>query len=153
MWDLKNGKVSYLKTSLTQYKKTIPSGFTVNFEPNLYLSLLWTLFKLSDDFIFDVTGDIDMVEKDTLSALDIEHISTSKLYINLLEQIVLIKDDKHYHYYETMGKYYEIVKDYKKASNYYNKSLNLLLIDPNRVWEIEIRRLQHHLQRLKTKFT
>ena len=63
LWDLKNGKVSYIKGVKPQYKKLIPKGLALNYERDLQLSLLCTLHILADDFLFDEKTRIDFIEK------------------------------------------------------------------------------------------
>lgn len=149
LWDLKNGKVSYIKGVKPQYKKLIPKGLALNYERDLQLSLLCTLHILADDFLFDEKTRIDFIEKMNLTQDEINRIHESKKYIRLLEELVYLLKDRHYHYYETIGKYYELEGKINKAKKYYSHSLTLLKSDPHKEWESEIERINYHLIRLK----
>ncbi len=149
LWDLKNGKVSYLKATKDGYKKSIPKGIAIGFEKNLLLTILWTLHRLGDDYLFDEENQTELVHKKNLTEEEFSRIIHSTVYLKPLEELVSRINDKHYHYYETLGKYYELVKKYDKAIEFYKHSLNLLQKDPNEIWELEITRLKKHITRVE----
>ena len=151
LWDLKNGKVSHLKTPTFQYIKKIPKGVTLPFEKKLQLSLLWTLHRLADDFLFDETIQIYFINKANLNKNEVRRVKESQKYIKALEEFVNLINDKHYHNYETIGMYYELENKIRKAKKYYKHSLYLLELDPNKVWEQDIKRVKEHLQRVSSK--
>lgn len=151
LWDLKNGKVSSLKAAKVRYKKTIPKGVAIGFEKKLLISILWTLHRLVDDFLYDEKNQIELVHKENLNEAELNRINQSSIYLMPLEELVSRTNDKHYHYYETIGKYYELDRNYDRAIKLYGQSLQLLQIDPNKVWELEIKRVQEHLARVETK--
>jgi len=64
----------------------------------------------------------ELVYKENLNNKEIEKIKKSSIYLSLLEMLVLRIDDKHYHYYETLGKYYELENEYNKAIKLFEKN-------------------------------
>ena len=58
----------------------------------------------------------EYVDKIELNDIDLQRIEASTKYLKPLDSLIISTDDKHYHYYETIAKYYELVTENKKLS-------------------------------------
>lgn len=155
-WELKEGKVSYLKTPKDEYTKQYQSGIAHEFEPELLRSLLDTLWRLNQDILFHDTNPKDMLNKSTLNNDEKERFERAKPYMKALEILIEGKNDEHYQNYATIGVYYELEKDYNKSIEYYEKSLSIINRDPNlniheSPWKEISEKIDEHIERVKSK--
>ncbi|MBW2636751.1 MAG: DUF4365 domain-containing protein [Deltaproteobacteria bacterium] len=125
LWDLKNGKVSYLKESPdSSYVIKFPPGYSQKYEKELSKRLRWTLRILSDDILFEKDKAIDKN-----SAEIRKRHKKGKVYAELLEILAEKKHDKHYETYKTIGHYYEVAGDDSRAEKYCKKSIEQIVKD------------------------
>ena len=153
-WDLKNGKVSYLKNTQVSLIKFYPPGLTHYYEPRIKPSILNSLCLLSNDIIFREGNVEAYLCKKIFSEEETERLKRAEPYINTLMYLIDEFNDLHYHYYELIGEYNELLEDFKKAINYYHKTIEILHRDPNsskEPWQSWIKRINRHLDRIKTK--
>ena len=155
LWELKDGKVDYLKTPKNEYTNQFPSGIAHKFEQGLRRSLLWTRWRLSQDILFHHPNPIDISRK-TLNGDGTERFLKAKPYMKALEILTVGKNDQHYENYATIGVYYELEKEYEKSLKYYKESLSIINRDPNldiseHPWKDIIVGIHQHIERVKSK--
>ncbi|MEA3471088.1 MAG: DUF4365 domain-containing protein [Thermodesulfobacteriota bacterium] len=165
LWDLKNGKVSYLKEFPdSSYVIKFPRGHSQRYEDKLSESLRWTLRILSDDILFEGKIPSNILSNNEELIKHKERYDGGKLYARLLELFADSKEDKHYDTYEIIGLYYEVAKDYLKAKEYYKKSLEQIENDPKikelkkndpkkKSFEDASERIKGHIARVKVKLS
>ena len=156
LWELKDGKVSHLKTSKKEYTIQFPSGFTHVLEPKLFESLHWTLWRLSWDILFHDIKQKDMLEKLTLNDDEKERFRKARPYMEALEILIKAKRDKHYQNFTTIGIYYELEKEYERSLKYYKESKSIMNRDPDvdiskPPWSDIIEEIHQHIERVKSK--
>lgn len=156
LWDIKDGKVSYLKNPKNEYTKQFPSAIAHEFEPELLRSLLYTLWRLSQDILFQGINPKDLLNKYTLNNDEKKRFETAKPYMKALEILVLDKNDEQWQNYATMGVYYELEKDYNTSIECYEKSLSIINSDKNLnknedPWKNTIKDIEGHIERVKSK--
>ena len=154
LWELKDGKVSHLKTPKKEYTVQFPTGSTHKYELELFESLYWTLWRLSEDILFHDINRKDMLEKPNLNDDEKERFEKAKPYMKALE-ILIEKGDKHYQNFRTVGICYELEKEYEKSLEYYKKS-KLFLGDPKLNvsedrWNSVIKEVHQDIERVKSK--
>jgi len=155
-WELMKGKVTFLKTTQGQYIKSIPQGLSQTYEPKLLDSLSNTLSQLCRDLMFQGDDPILLLEMKKKSKKDLSRFQFIKPYIESLEKLIYGKNDKHYHHYEALGFYYEIIRDFPNAIKHYERSLAILHSDPNTMnpdkpWDSVINRVNKHIERVRVK--
>lgn len=156
LWELKDGKVSHLKTPKKEYTIQFPSGVTHIFEPKLFESLHWTLWRLSQDILFHDIDPKDMLEKTILNNDEKERFRKARSYMKALKILIKDKNDKHYQNFVTIGIYYELEKEYERSLKYYKKSESIINRDPDvdiseRPWNGIIEGIHQHIERVKSK--
>ena len=156
IWELKDGKVSHLKTPENDYTKKYLSGIVQEFEPEVLSSLLNTLWRLSQDILFHGISPNNLLKKDTLNNDGKMRFETAIPYIEALEILMVGKNDEQYQNYATMGVYYELKKEYNKSLEYYEKSLSIINTNSNinkneDSWKKTIKDIEEHIKRVKTK--
>lgn len=156
LWELKDGKVSYLKSHKKEYTKQFPSGITHIFEPKLFESLHWTLWRLSQDVLFHDIDPKEMLEKTILNNDEKERFRKARAYMKALKILIEDKKDEHYQNYATIGVYYELKKDYEISLKYYEESESIINRDPNvdiseHLWKGIIEEIHQHIKRVKSK--
>ena len=115
LWELKDGKVSHLKTPKKEYTVQFPTRFTHEFESKLFESLYSTLWLLSEDILFHDINRKDMLEKSTLNDDEKERFKKASPYVKALKILIEAKKDKHYQNFRTVGIYYELKREYEKS--------------------------------------
>jgi hypothetical protein len=155
LWELKDGKVSHLKTPEKEYTRQFPTGFTHEFESKLFISLYSTLWLLSEDILFHDINRKDMLEKLTLNDDEKERFKKAKPYMKALEILIEAKKDRHYQNFRTVGIYYELKKEYEKSLEYYKES-EFFLKDENiniseEPWDSVIKGVRQDIERVKSK--
>ena len=155
-WELKDGKVSHLKTPENDYTKKYLSGIVHKFEPELMSSLLNTLWRLSQDILFQGINPNNLLNKSTLNNDEKKRFETAIPYMEALEILMVGKNDEQYQNYATMGVYYELKKEYNKSLEYYEKSLSIINTNSNinkneDSWKKTIKDIEEHIKRVKTK--
>ena len=156
LWELKDGKVSHLKTPKKEYTIRFPSGVTHKFEPKLFESLHWILWRLSQDILFHDIKSKDMLQKTTLNADEKKRFRKARPYMKALKILIKDKNDKHYQNFVTIGIYYELEKEYERSLKYYKKSESIINRDPDvgiskRPWNDIIEEIHQHIERVKSK--
>ena len=156
IWELKDGKVSHLKTPENDYTKKYLSGIVQEFEPEVLSSLLNTLWRLSQDILFHGISPNNLLKKDTLNNDGKMRFETAIPYMEALEILMVGKNDEQYQNYATMGVYYELKKEYNKSLEYYEKSLSIINTNSNinkneDSWKKTIKDIEEHIKRVKTK--
>ena len=91
LWELKDGKVSHLKTPEKEYTIQFSTGYTHEFESELFTSLYSTLWLLSEDILFHDTNRKDMLEKPTLNDDEKERFKKARLYVEALKILIEAK--------------------------------------------------------------
>ena len=130
-WELKDGKVSHLKTPDNDYTKKYLSGIVHEFEPEVLSSLLNTLWRLSQDILYHGISPNNLLKKSTLNNDGKMRFETAIPYMEALEILMEGKNDEQYQNYATMGVYYELKKEYNKSLEYYEKSLSIINSNSN----------------------
>ena len=156
LWELKDGKVSHLRTPKKEYIIQFPSGVTHIFEPKLFESLHWTLWRLSQDILFHDIDPKDMLEKTILNNDENERFRKARPYMKALKILIEDKNDEHHQNYATIGVYYELEKEYEKSLKYYKESESIINRDPNvdvseHPWKGIIEGIHQHIERVKSK--
>lgn len=156
LWELKDGKVSHLKTPKKEYTIRFPSGVTHKFEPKLFESLHWILWRLSQDILFHDIKSKDMLQKTTLNTDEKKRFRKARPYMKALKILIKDKNDKHYQNFVTIGIYYELEKEYERSLKYYKKSESIINRDPDvgiskRPWNDIIEEIHQHIERVKSK--
>jgi len=155
LWELKDGKVSHLKTPKKEYTRQFPTGFTHEFESKLFTSLYSTLWLLSEDILFHDINRKDMLEKSTLNDDEKERFKKACPYVKALKILIEAKKDRHYQNFRTVGIYYELKKEYEKSLEYYKES-EFSLRDKNiniseDPWNSVIKGVRQDIERVKSK--
>ena len=158
-WQLKEGKVDYLKTPENERIKQFLSGIVQDFEPQFLNSLCWSLWRLSQDILFHGINSKVMLEKARLDDDEKERFNNAKPYMKVLEILTVDKNIENYAYYATLGVYYELrgmtqlnksEKEYTESIAYYEKSLST--IDGSEpLWKDTIKDIHQHIERVKSK--
>ncbi|MFZ3060680.1 MAG: DUF4365 domain-containing protein [Candidatus Methanoperedens sp.] len=146
-WELKDGKVTSLKTTNSEKTEHFLSGATHDFENELVRSLDLTLWRLSQDNIIPID-----LNKNNFN-LNAYEIKKAKPYMKAWEILLQDKSEKGYHYYATLGLYYEfdeLEKNYNKSLEHYEKSLSIINKDEDS-WKITIEGIKRHIERVKSK--
>ena len=156
LWELKEGKVSHLKTPKKEHTIQFPTNQTHKFEPKLFESLHSTLWLLSRDILFHDINPKDMLGKTILNNDEKERFRKARPYMEALEILIKTKGDKHYQNFTTIGIYYELEKEYERSLKYYKKSMSIIKEDPDvdiskRPWSDIIEEIHQHIERVKSK--
>lgn len=158
LWELKDGKVSHLKTPKKEYTIQFPSGIVQNFEPKLLQSLLWTLWRLSQDILFHDIEPDNLLKKIILNNDEKERFRIAKPYMKALEFLIEGKNDEHYQNYATVGVYYELEQENEMALKYYKESLSIINRDPKidtskDPWKDIREKIYQHIERVESKIS
>jgi hypothetical protein len=156
LWDLKDGKVSHLKTPKGEYTLLFPKGASINFEPKIKQSIIWTLNHLSYDLLFYRENPSKLLSNTPVSKKIIDKKKKAEPYIKALEALILAINDEHYENYELIGLYYELENNFFKANKYYTMALKSLNNDPvinknQPPWKEVIQDIHGHIKRIKQK--
>lgn len=156
LWELKEGKISYLKTPKEGYTKQFPTGIVHIFESKLFQSLHWTLWRLSEDILFHGISRKDMLEKPNLNDDEKERFERAKPYMEALEILIVSKEDKHYQNFRTVGVYYELEKEYEKSLEHYKKSKSYIEKDKKiniseNTWKNVVKEINQDIKRVELK--
>ena len=159
LWELKEGKVSYLKTVKNQYTKFFPSFSAQHFENELLQSLRYTLWRLSHDTMFPNEASVNNFKKCILD--DIEgRIRRAEPYVKAYQIITEIQNysSEHYEVPCIMGLFSELRREYEKAISYYEQSLRIIerdkIIDVSEgFWKSTKEEIQEHIERTKKKIS
>lgn len=136
IWELKDGKVSHLKTPDEGYTKEWASYFSQAFEPRLRTSIYYTLNRLSFDLIFSNRNE-KFLEKIELDEEELKQIKKAKPYILTLNKYVNEINDQHYENYVTIGLYFELINKYENALSNMKKALDIIENDKKIDYTIE----------------
>lgn len=135
-WELREGKVSPLKTPEKTEIVFFEPGITHLYEKEIFTVLHWTLWRLSSDIMFmaDKSDKSFELVKSSMLNKTADHTESEKArlnkvkpYIDALNILIKGKKDEHYQGYYTIGLYYELVRKYDEALEYYNKALSLVV--------------------------
>ena len=155
-WELKDGKVSSLKTPKRKYTIQYPKDIVHKFEKRLFKSLHTTLWLLSEDILFHDINKMDILEKTDLNNDEKERFRKAKTYMRALKILIKSKHDEHYQNYLTVGHCYELEKEYEESLKYYEESLSIINRDPKvdiskQPWKDIIEEIHQHIERVKSK--
>jgi hypothetical protein len=156
IWGLKDGIISYLKKPKSGYIKNYPTGISQLFENKIRKTVFNTLHVFGNDILFEKRSPETILDTYPVNRNDLEGFDKAKPYIQALELLSLATNDKHYHYYELIGKYYELQNELKKSKDFYERSLSIIYEDPtsrssNNPWVSIIRRVKSHIERVESK--
>lgn len=155
-WELKDGKMSPLKTPNPEYVIHFQSGIAREFEPILQTSIRWTLWRLISDILLYNTTPMELLNKSSLNDEENRRLIRARPYVKTLETFVIEKNDQHYETYLTIGVYYELENEYEKSLKYYKKSLSIINRDPKLdlsedPWKDLIEEIPQHIERVESK--
>ncbi len=157
-WELKDGKVSPLKTLTPQRNVEFLPGSVHNYERKVFTTLRWTLWRLSSDIMFEGSKEIkyDMLNKSQLTTDEKERVNSAAPYIEALKILIESKDDKHYEGYYIIGNYCELKKKYEESVQYYRKSLAIMEADKKinkseNQWRDLIETIKQAIKRVEAK--
>ncbi|MBI1746844.1 MAG: DUF4365 domain-containing protein [Acidobacteria bacterium] len=157
LWELFHGKVSPIKEPRPSYTRRIPPGVAHEFENNLRLSLLHTLWRLGEDILYQSFGVKTLQPKTNDEASQKEAIKTAKPYIQALEAIVQGINIGNYENFVTIGILAELEGDFDKAKAFYEMALSSIDGDVNLPrllpddWQAIRDMISDHLQRVNHK--
>jgi hypothetical protein len=156
LWELKNGKVSSLKTPKREYTIQYPKDNVHKFEKRLFKNMHTTLWRLSEDILFRDINKMDILEKTDLNNDENERFRKAKPYMHALKILIKSKHDEHYQNYLTIGHCYELEKEHEESLNYYKESWSIINRDPNvdvseHPWKDIIDEIHQHMERVKSK--
>jgi len=154
LWDLKEGKVSYLKASVNSYTKFQVPGYSQLFESKLRRSIYVTLHRLSSDILWNYLPFRPL--QNEIRDEDLFIIQKAKPYILALEKYIAEIDDKHYENYRIIGYYYELIGQYDSAISFMNKTLEILESDPHidlnkGIWSFRYQDTKKDISRINSK--
>lgn len=159
LWELKEGKVSHLKTVRNEYTKFFPAFSTQHYETVLLVSLRSTLWRLSHDTMFPNETSVNNFKK-CISDNSEERVRRAEPYVRAYQIIAGIQNysSGHYEVSLIMGLFSELKEEYEKALSYYEQSLSIIerdnKIDKSRgFWKITKEEVQDHIRRTKEKCT
>lgn len=156
MWDIKLGKVSFLKTPEESYTKFIPSGITSNYEADILQSLRMALVILSTDLLMRHYDINSLTPVKTPLFTSQEAVKASKPYIEALSKLAFGKKIPNYEVYLVLGLKEELDNNLEKAQELYEDALKRVendtqldkTIDP---WKSIVSIIKNHLMRIKSK--
>lgn len=158
LWELREGKVSSLKTVKSEYTRFFPSYSTQHFENNLLVSLRDTLWRLSHDIMFPSAVSLDKFRKCVLDRTEEERARRAEPYVKAYQIITEIQNysSAHYEVPCIMGLFSELKAEYKKALDYYEQSRSIIerdkIIDTSEgCWKSTKEKIQEHIERTKKK--
>ena len=158
-WELKEGKVSHLKTVRAEYTRFYPSFITQLYENKLLESLRSTLWRLSHDTMFPTPALLENFKKGILEDFE-ARITRAEPYVKAYQTITDIQNysSGHYEVPCIMGLFNELRKEYEKALRYYEQSLSIINGDPNidtttGFWKTTKEEVQEHIERTKKKIS
>lgn len=158
LWELREGKVSSLKTVKPEYTRFFPSFITQHFENNLLISLRNTLWRLSHDIMFPNIESIVNFRSDVLDHAEEERASRAEPYVKAYQIITEVQNysSGHYEVPCIMGFFSELKTENKRALSYYEQSLSIIERDKNidtskGYWKNTKNEIQEHIQRTKRK--
>ncbi|HSV49198.1 MAG TPA: DUF4365 domain-containing protein [Candidatus Acidoferrales bacterium] len=156
-WELKEGKVSHLKTVRNQYTRSFPSFTTQPYEGVLLTSLRSTLWRLSNDTMFPNEASVDNFKKCISENVE-ERVEKAEPYVRAYQIIADIQNysSGHYEVPAIMGLFNELKGEYEKALRYYEQSLSIIerdkIIDTSQgPWKIIKEDVQDDIRRTKEK--
>jgi len=158
LWELKEGKVSSLKTVKNEYTRFFPSFITQHFENNLLISLRNTLWRLSHDIMFPNVESIEKFRSGVLDHTEEERARRAEPYVKAYQIITEIQNysSEHYEVPCIMGLFSELKTKNKRALSYYEQSLSIIerdkIIDTSEgYWKNTKNEIQEHIKRTKRK--
>ena len=126
LWDLKNGKVSSLRTPRPGYFVTIPDGVSQRFEKPLFTSIRRTISRLFQDILFEGKPSFNVMSDPAMRHAASSRVALAKPYAEALEVLVKGKGDRHYEDYLGIGQFSELSGEYSRAKWFYEQVLDSL---------------------------
>ena len=156
LWDLKDGKVSYLKTPKPEYTVQFLGGQVHKYEKKVQENLCRALWRLSEDILSPSTNLMDLLNKPAFSNEEQVQINNAKPYMKALKILAVSKNDTHHYNNKTIGVYYELEGEFDKSLDYYKKALGNIESDPevnrkSEEWKCEIKTIKQHIKRVESK--
>jgi hypothetical protein len=158
LWELREGKVSSLKTVKNEYTRFFPSFITQHFENNLLISLRNTLWRLSHDIMFPSVESIAKFKSGVLDHTEEERVRRAEPYVKAYQIITEIQNysSEHYEVPCIMGLFSEMKTKNEKALSYYEQSLSIIERDKNidtskGYWKNTKNEIQEYIKRTKRK--
>jgi hypothetical protein len=158
LWELKEGKVSSLKTARPEYTRFFPSFITQLFEDKLLDSLRSTLWRLSHDIMFPSPESVVKFKSCVLDHTEEERARRAEPYVKAYQIITEIQNysSEHYEVPCIMGLFSELKAENKKALSHYEQSLSIIERDKNidtskGNWKSIKDEVQEHIERTKRK--
>ena len=111
---------------------------------------------MGKDILFQNINPGRILETYPIDTKAIQEFTVAQPYIQALELLILSQNDKHYHYYELMGMYYELQNELTKSKEFYEKSLSIIYEDPklqrsDNQWVNIIKRIMNNIERVQSK--
>lgn len=158
LWELREGKVSSLKTVKNEYTRFFPSCITQHFENSLLVSLRNTLWRLSHDIMFPSVESLKKFRLCVLDHTEEERARRAEPYVKAYQIITEIQNysSGHYEVPCIMGLFSELKTENKRALSYYEQSLSIIerdkIIDTSEgYWKSTKDEVQEHIRRAKRK--
>jgi hypothetical protein len=160
LWELKEGKASYLKTVKNEYSRFFPSSIAQYFEDRLLESLRYTLWRLSHDIMFPNEESLNNFKKSIHDSREEERVKKAEPYVEAYRIIIGIQgySADHYEVPCVLGLFSELKTEYETALGHYERSLSIIerdkKIDASKgVWKRIKEEIQEHIERVKTKIS
>lgn len=159
LWDLKEGKVSHIKTVKDEYTGFFPSFITQFFEDRLLYSLRSTLWRLSHDIMFPTEASLENFKK-CIADDNERRIRSAEPYVKAYQIITEIQNYSSGHY-ETpciTGLFSELKGELERALSYYEQALSIIerdkRIDTSQgPWRNAKEEIQQHIERIQKKMS